>query len=188
MTLKRNWFVYLIIIGLIITLAHQCEQETKTVTTIEYDTVTDTINTITIQKVPTKVYVTKTKTIKGKDSIIYKSKPDSTTIDANIYKTELKSNNALANLTIVTSGELLDVSGTITYTQENKTVKTTKALSGKFIYAKFNVSEPLQDAELGVFMHLNNKIGFIGSVNYDGRLQNLTGNGFSAMAGLAIKF
>ena len=170
MTLKRNWLVYLIIISLIISLAHQCSREqketTKTVTKIEYVKVTDTINTITIQKVPINVYIDKEKYTRY-DSIIYVSDTINS-IKANQYQTELKSNNALANLSITTPGELLDVSGTITYTQENKTVKTTKtkALSGAFLYGQVNLNG-FDSYGIGIDYQIKNTIIIGTSINYD---------------------
>ena len=94
-------WIFVIFIALY-TLLRQCEgDDIKIITKTEtvYETVVDTITQVVIQKVPgPKVYVERVKTIKGKDSIVYKDSPTETTTSANIYKTELKSNDALAKL------------------------------------------------------------------------------------------
>ena len=125
-------------------LLRQCEgADTKIITKTEtvYETVVDTITQVVIQKVPgPKVYVERVKTVKGKDSIIYKDSPSETTISANRYKTQLKSNDALAKLHILSTGEVLDVQGTITYPKETTITTITKKIpkSGAFLFIESN--------------------------------------------------
>jgi hypothetical protein len=139
--IKKNWFWYLIIVIFIIAFLKDCGGEKiKTVTVIETVKVTDTFTNTVIQKVPKTVYIERLKTIKS-DTIIYKEKADSTTIQANQYTTKLESNNATADLLITTSGELFDVQGTITYKQENKTTTITKKIpsSGAYLSAQIGL-------------------------------------------------
>lgn len=159
----KNWFWYILGIVLILVLIKQCEQEPKTITKtkIEYVKVTDTITKTIISK-PKTVYVERYKTIKGNDTIIYKDKPTDSTIKANEYKTKLLSNNATANLEIVTTGELLDVKGTIDYTQTNTTTTITKIKpkSGLFIYADVPINTNLSNIEAGLLYQHKNTILF----------------------------
>ncbi len=185
--MKNNWFIYLIIAALIIALLHQCQGDdtVKTVTKIEYVEKTDTVTKTIIEKVPTKVYVERTKTIKGKDTIIYKNKPTDSTINANQYDTTLKSNNATADLKITTTGELLDVQGVIKYTQENKTttITETKSKSGLFLYGQINLNG-FDNYGLGLDYTIKNKLIIGTSINYD----NFNGHfGLNAKIGFKIK-
>lgn len=142
--IKRYW-QYIAIVILIAVVIVQCTDKTETSTTTEirYVKVTDTITEVKIQEVPKTVYVNKTKTLKGKDSIVYVTKKDSSTIKAFKYDTVLKSNNAVANLSITTSGELLDVSGTIDYKQKETLINTVKTInkSAGFIYLEAPISQ-----------------------------------------------
>jgi len=148
----------------------QCEEEPKIVTTtkIEYVTIRDTITVTEISK-PIVKYVQRLKTVKGKDSIVYVSSSDSTAIKANQFSTILKSNNATANLLILTTGELLSVSGTITYTQENKTVETLKTIngSGLFIYGQGSIQSKSQQFGVGLDYVIRNKFIIGTSASYN---------------------
>ena len=147
--------------------------ETDTIIKIKTDTV---INTI-INEVPKTVYVEKVKTIKGKDSIIYKDSPSETTITANQYETKIESNNAFADLNITTTGELLDVSGVITYPEKETTTTITNTVnsSGFYIYG----SSSLQDftPELGVLYNFKSKaiIGLGGHIDQITKDLNVVG-------------
>lgn len=160
MGLKNNWFVYLLVIALTFALIKQCESEPKVVTKTKviYKTKTDTIHTVEIKEVPKTVIVEKIKTIKGKDSIIYVDRKTDTSIEANQYDTELKANNALAKLKITTTGQLLDVSGTISWTEkETQTTTTiTKPKSGLFIYGQTSVSPLLEVSAIGIDYQFKN--------------------------------
>ena len=123
-----------------------------------YDTITNTI--IEDRKVP--VYI-----IKKKDTIIYKDKPSDSTITANEYTSTLSTGEASANIKVVTSGELLDISGVITYPEKEtsrEVIKTVNA-SGMFIGANFGL---MGEASYGVNLdyQIKNKIIVGGFINY----------------------
>lgn len=147
-----------------------CEQEPKIVTKIKTETVTvyDTIHKFEIIDKPVKVFVERFKTLKGKDSIIYLKEPNPSTIEANSFKTVLSSNKAKADLNIVTTGELLDVKGVITYPEVTNTVTTKiiKAKSGLFIYADVPVSN-MQNIEAGLIYQFKNSFLLKGSLQYN---------------------
>lgn len=166
----KNWYWYALAFIVFIAIIKQCEKEPKIVTKteIKYIKVTDTITNTIISK-PKTVYVEKVKTIKGKDSIIYKNKPSETTINANQYETKLESNNASVDLKITTTGELLDVSGVITY--ENKetitTITKTSDKSGFYIYGMMPLDQSVSP-EIGALYQLKNKLFISGGVQYNG--------------------
>ena len=159
-------YVLAFVFGLL--LFKQCKKEDKVVTKTEYIKVTDTITRVKIQEKPIIRYVHRTKTVKGNDSIIYLSKKDSTSIQANEYKTKLESNNATADLSILTTGELLDVSGVIHYTQKETTVERFKNASGLFLYGQGSIgNKEMQEIGVGFDYVIKNKyIAGIG-VNYN---------------------
>lgn len=187
------WFPIVFII--LVALMQQCEGNTKTVTNTEVNIteVIDSVRRATLKDVKT-VYIdtskTYTKWLKGKtitkDSIVYVDKSNESTIKANQYFTEIQSDSATAKLNITTTGELLDVQGVITYPriETTTTITNTRDASGKFIFLKTDMLNPLQNLELGVFAHINNKFGVIASINYDKRLNNNS----SVTIGGAIKF
>ena len=167
-------------------LMKSCESEPKVITeTItKTEIVKEPIEVVKIKEVPKTVFIEKVKTIKGKDSIIYKDKPSDSTITANKYQTEIKSSKATAILDITTTGELLDVQGIITY-PEKETIKTTtitKDASGFFIYAQMPISSQLTTPELGVMLQIKNKI----IIGVGGQYNNLNKN-LSAVATIAVK-
>lgn len=168
--LKKNWIILALIIGSII-FVKSCEQEPRIVTDtkIVYTTKTDTIKETIIQEVPKKVYVERIKTIKGKDSIIYVDNPTDTSINANQFDTELKSNDATAKLKITTTGQLLDVSGTIQWKEKETTTTTTiiKPKSGLFLYGETSVLPTFKRAEIGLDYQIRNTLIIGTSVSYD---------------------
>jgi len=173
--LKRN--IIYIIIGFIVAFAvlKQCESKprtiTKTVTKIE--TIYDTINNTIIKEIPKKVYIEKTKTIKGKDSIIYKDKPSENTITSSQFEVELLSNDASAMLTI-TANELYDVQGVITYPRIETTTETIKIrdASGLFIYGNLPINN-IQSPEVGVLFQIKNKLFISTGAQYNHLSQQL---------------
>ncbi len=148
----------------------QCEGKPKIVVKTETKIVkvSDTITEVEIKQIPKIVYVQKIKNVKGKDSIIYKDKAGEGTIEAKQYNTELKANNALAKLKITTTGELLDVSGVITYPKEINTVTITKTrnASGLFIYANVPITN-FQSPEIGVLLQIKNKMFVSSGMQYN---------------------
>ena len=164
------WWVIIIVIVLFM-LLKQCTKTDPEIVekeVIKIVKVTDTINNTIIKEIPKKVYVEKTKTIKGKDTIIYRDTPNDSTINANQYQTTIKSDNASADLEITTTGELLDVKGVIHYNKETKTIERTKTInaSGLFIYGKHPVSNDF-NPEVGLMYSLNNKILIGAGANYN---------------------
>lgn len=180
MKVKIDWYWFALIILAMCLFLKQCSKEPKTITKTEYIKVTDTITNTIIDTVPKLVYVEKTKTIKGKDSIVYKDKPTDNTIKANQYNTTLKSNNASADLKITTTGELLDVQGAINYTKEIKTVK--QAQSGLFLYGDVPITKPHTNVELGLIYQFKNSILIKGGAQYN----NFT-KGVDLKVGIGIK-
>ena len=176
--MKTKVDIVWIIVGIIIMFAllKQCETEPKVITKTKtkVTTVHDTITEVKIDTIYTRVYIEKTKTIKGKDSIIYKDKPSETTTTAKEYKTTLKSNEAEAKLNIVTTGELLDVYGTITYPKKETTTTITKIKpqSGLFIYGSAPISSRALSPEVGALFQVKNKLIFGAGVQYN----NITNN------------
>lgn len=176
MKVKVN-IVWIIVVAIIFfALLKQCEGEPKVVTktVTKVITVHDTITEVKIDTFYTRVYVEKIKTVKGKDSIIYKDKPSETTTTANQYQTTLKSNEAEAKLDIVTTGELLDVSGIITFPEREVTTIITKIKpeSGLFIYTNALISSRTLSPEVGALFQVKNKLMFGAGVQYD----NITNN------------
>lgn len=154
----------------IIVIVKACEQEPKIVTKTEVKTVTvhDTVHKFKILEKPVKVFLERFKTLKGKDSIIYLKEPNSSTIEANSFKTVLSSNKAKADLEIVTTGELLDVKGVITYPEVTNTITTkiTKAQSGLFLYGKVPISN-FNSPEVGVLYQFKNSLMIGTGVQYN---------------------
>ena len=84
--MKRKIDIWWVIIGIIVLFAilKQCtytEPEIVEKEVVKIVKVTDTINNTIIKEIPKKVYVEKTKTIKGKDTIIYRDTPNDSTIN-----------------------------------------------------------------------------------------------------------
>lgn len=158
--------LYIIIIFLLSALLRECskEPEVKTVTKIEYIEKTDTITKVKIDSVPVTRYVNRIKTVKGKDSIIYREVDNDSAIAAKEYRTRIESDSAHADLRVLVNGELLDVKGTITYPKEIKTVKTYKNASGLFAYGQTSFN--FQNIGLGVDYVHKNKIIIGANVNY----------------------
>lgn len=161
--------ILFIIAGIIVlfTLMKQCSSEppkvvTKTITKI----VTDTLTLEKIVKVESPVYIERTKTLKGKDSIIYRDTPNDSTITANQYETKVTSNEAEADLTIVSTGEVLDVKGTITYPEKETITTITNNASGLFIYGSVPINN-FSSPEIGVMYQFKNKVGVMAGVQYN---------------------
>jgi hypothetical protein len=164
---------YIIIAILTIALLFivKCKEEpeviTNTVTKIV--TKTDTITNVKIKEIPTVKYIVKTKTVKGKDSIIYVDKETNETIKANEYKVEVDSNEAKAKLEILTTGQLLDVKGVITYPEKETTIETIKLRNkgGLFLYGETSIEPTLERIELGVDWVIKNKVIIGASASYN---------------------
>lgn len=184
--LNNKWLYIGIGIVLVLLLVKKCEQEPKIIIKekITYKDRIDTIKVVEIGKAKT-VYVDRYKTIKGQDSIVYRDRPNDSTIVANQYDTELKSNNALAKLKITTTGQLLDVSGTIEYKEKivERDIIKTKAKSGLFIVAESSVNPVFENVGLGLDYQFKNTVIMGVAVNYDNRINQTY---ISAKVGIRI--
>ena len=157
----KNWLTYILIAAVVIVAIKQCEKEPKIKieTVTEYVKVTDTITNTIIETVTETVYVNRYINQEGETKIVYVDTPNDSTIQANQYDTKLESNNATADLKITTTGELLDVTGVINYTQENTTttIAKTKAQSGLFLYGKVPITN-INTPEIGVLYQFKNSL------------------------------
>ena len=173
--MKVNIIYPIIAILLIIFIMKNCEQEPKVVTKtkVEYVKVTDTFTKTIINEVPKTVYVEKIK-----DSIVYVDKPSNTSIKANQYTTKLESNNAIANLKITTTGELLDVAGAIEYTRPITNIETIKKVpqSGLFLYAETSINPIFERAALGLDYQIKNTALIGTSIDYSNLTKSVNFN------------
>jgi hypothetical protein len=100
------------------------------------------------------------------------------TLEANQYNTQLKANNATATLKITTTGELVDVSGTIDYPE--KTITTTiikvKPKSGAFVYFETQLNPSPKRFELGVDYQLRNTVLIGVSADYSNITKDFSAN------------
>jgi hypothetical protein len=113
-------------------------------------------------------YIEKIKTVKGKDSIIIQNVPSENTTTANQYETKIQSNEASADLQITTTGELLNVSGIITFPKVEKTTTITKIKdkSGLYIYGQLPINN-IASPEVGVLIQVRNKMFISTGVQYN---------------------
>ena len=159
--IKKNWFVFLGVIAVFI-IVKSCEPKPKitTETKIVYVPKVETITETIIKKVDKPVYIERTKTIKGKDTIIYRDSPTDATIIAKQYDAELKANKSIARLKITALGEVLDVQGTIEYNQKETTTTITKIvpMSGLFVYGETSFLPVLERVEIGLDYQIRNTI------------------------------
>lgn len=188
-------FLAILTFILLLGVVKGCENEPKitTKTTINIEHIKDSIKKVLIKELK-PIYIdtgsTKYVKIKGKaeiqwrDSIVYRDKPSKTTIKANQYDTQLKSNNATASLKITSTGEVLDVQGTIEYPKQTitNTVTKTSAKSGLFIFAQVPINKNKINAEIGLLYQFKNTLGVMGSLQY-----NQYSKGIDGKVGLAIK-
>lgn len=182
--MKSNIIALIVGAVIVFILMRSCEGEPKIVTTTvtKIVKVTDTIKTVTIKEIPKKVYIERTKTIKGKDSIIYKDKPSEGTTTANQFETTLESNNATAKL-LITANELYDVQGVITFPKVETTTETiiTRDASGLYIYGSMPITSQISP-ELGAMFQIKNKLIIGAGFQYNNFTRNI-----DATVTLAIK-
>ena len=163
-----------ILAGLIVLFAllNQCNGKVTTVietkTVIEWKTDTIIQNKTIIKKVPKTVYVERIKTIKGKDSIVYKDYKSETTTTAKQFKTKIQSNKASADLLITSTGEVLDVQGVISYPEKETitNITKTKDASGLFGYGSIPINN-FTSPEVGLMYQFKNKVGVMGGIQYN---------------------
>lgn len=185
MKIKTTYIIIAFLVALLLletTCNSKTEERVKVVvkTKIKTDTITKTF----IKEVPKEVIVNKYIDKEGEKVIVYVDTPNDTSIVAKQYDTQLKANNATADIKITTTGQLLDVTGVITYPKETTTLERTiyKNKSAFFIYGKMPISSQLQTPELGVMYNFRNKL-IIGT---GAQLNNLT-NEINATVTLAVK-
>jgi hypothetical protein len=163
--------LYIIALAVVVfALLNQCNGEVKTV--VKTETIvkwkTDTITQIKYDTVPEIVYINRIKKLTGRDSIVYRSVPDSTTIKANRYETQIVSGDATGDLQITVTGELLNVTGTITYPEKETITEITKTknASGLFMYGSIPMNN-LASPEVGLMYQFKNKVGIMTGVQYN---------------------
>lgn len=169
----KTYFFPIVAVIAVFLLVHQCSKghkeiiKTKTVT--ETKIVHDTIVKTEIKKEKMPVYVERLKTVKGKDSIVYREIPTETTEEANIYMTTLKSNKATAELNITALGDVLDVKGVITYPEVTKTITNDiyHQKGGLFLYGAANMDKSPDVFEVGLDWSIKNKWMVGVGVNYN---------------------
>lgn len=171
MKLLKNYWLLIAILLFSLVIVRSCEQEPKVVTNtkIVYKTKTDTVTKVIIDEKIKKVYVDRIEKIKGKDSIVYRDAPSDTTVEANQYAANLVTNNATAQLTITTTGQLLDVSGTIKYNEKETTnsIIITKPKSGLFLYGETSATPLFSRAEIGLDYQIKNTLIVGSSFSFD---------------------
>lgn len=167
-------------------LVKKCESEPEVIIKTEIKEVPkiETITKTIIKEVPKIVYVERIKIKKGKDSIIYRDKPTNNTTKANQFNSTIKTDKASAKLKITTTGQLIDVTGVISYPEVTKTVtKTTiKAKSGLFIYADMPINHNSINIGTGVIYQFKNKLLLKGGIQYNDITQTANFN-----VGIGIK-
>lgn len=192
--MKTFWNNYKLLITVGVTMLvcilinKSCETppSVTTTTTIDVKHIVDSIKSTIILPKPEKVYVEiiKTKWKKGdteyipKDSLVYITIPSETSTEANKYSSVLAANDAVANLSIVTTGKLLDVKGTISYPEKTitNTIIERRDNSGGFLYGEIPISSSPGRFELGVDYHIKNKILTGISVDYNTLTNNTSVN------------
>lgn len=169
----QNWVLIVALIAAFIFIVRQCEDEPKMVTEIEYVTKKEPITQAQIDSLYELRPV-----IKGRDSIIYLTETeieyitrdsvvyikDSTqeVIMAKEYDAVVKTDSSRADLRIITTGELLDVKGEISWQEKRIETKIIKPKSGLYLYGGGSVKPLLEQVELGLLYQFRNKI-FVGT-------------------------
>ena len=163
---SKNLFFAIIAVIIVFIVIRKCEEEPRVITKIEYITKTDTITETVIKDKPIIRYVERIKTAKVKDSIIYVSQPTELSVEAKEYEATVKTDSSRADLKILTTGELLDVKGTITYNQKETTITKIKDKSGFYVYGMIPVDNPIIP-EVGGLYQFRNKMFISGGIEYN---------------------
>lgn len=178
-------FLYGLVSGLLLLLLIKCNgdggdnitEPKRTTIRTEYITKTDTITKTVISK-PKVRYITRTN-----DSIIYKPSKEYineageliSTEQVNVQDVTLTTDNGIAELSITTTGEVLDVTGNITSTNEVKTItnevtkKTNK--SGLFLYGQTSVKPVVNNYTVGLDYQIKNKVIIGTSATYNNQFK-----------------
>lgn len=165
---KLRYFVIGVTVTLIaLFLFKSCKKEEVKVTTkVTTITKTDTVFSEKINTKYKKVFVEKVVNQKGDTTIVYVDKPSDVSIIARVYNQKLKGESASADLEITTTGELLDVRGTISYphTVVETTIEKRVDKSQLFLGGVYQTNNTL---EANVDWNIKNKALVKGVVGYD---------------------
>lgn len=171
MSMRKKILLFLagfIALAVIIALLNR-EPEVITKTEVKIEKVTDTVIKTKIIEKPVKVPVIiyKDSIIRVKESTVIPT--DTPVIQANEFKTTIKSGNASADLQILSTGRVLDVQGVIQYDREIRTTTVTKYIhnSSFFLYGETSIAPAFERLELGVDYVIKDRviIGASGSYN-----------------------
>ena len=176
----------MIIIFIIITKA--CEEPIKTTvsTKVDIKKITDSIKKTIIEPNPEIVYIDTTivkwkkgkSEVKWRDSIVYVEIPSEGTIEAKKFSSTLIANSATAKLSIISTGEVLDVKGTITYPEKTviNTITKTVNNSGGFLYLQSQLSSSPERFAIGLDYQFKNKVIIGTSIDYNTLTKNSSVN------------
>lgn len=161
-----------LIIGVLI--AGSCEgkgSEVKTITKTKVVEVKDTLVLRDTIVKPKKVYVNKTNT-----EVVYVEKPDSVeTVKANKYNQRIIGNRSVADVEVLTTGELLDLKAVVTCKDsiiEKETI-IIKSKSNVFVSGGvgFNPQGSVRDLNVGLDYNVKNKVLIGVEAGYDLNVQ-----------------
>ena len=123
---------------------------------------------ISNQPIPTQVI------IKENKAIVYVKKDSAVAVGdsvqtANQYSARVEANDATADLSILTTGRLLDVQGVINYQKEITTVETVKYRNNStgYLYYETSVAPKLQMHKVGIDYTIKDKFIIGSSIGYD---------------------
>lgn len=190
-TIWNKYKTLITVIGMIIIfiiITKVCEEPIKTITVTKVDVkkITDSIKKTIINPDPEIVYIDTTivkwkrrkPEVKWKDSIVYVKIPSEGTVEANKFSSTLISNSAIAELSIISTGKVLDVKGTITYPEKTITNTITKTVnnSGGFLYLESQLSSSPERFAIGLDYQFKNKIIIGTSIDYNTLTKNSSVN------------
>ena len=175
-------YLFIIIVGIILyfVLKPDPPEPPRVKVKTEFKKVIDSISSAIIKE-PRIMYIDTTgpqpypiqpdKIIIYRDTIIYidttgaKKKP----IEAREYPATIQSKNATAQLSILTTGKLLNVTGTIEHTEQIKTIETTKwdTKNTLYLYAQTSVLPQLKNYQIGIDYTIRNKLIIGTNIGYD---------------------
>lgn len=164
MVVNKNILFFLIGFITCALLFRSCDGSIKTIT--KYKTkivkVTDTIY-------PSEKIVTKYKNVyidKKDTTFVYVDKPTTSSLAAKLYKQPIKSSrgNGFANIT--TTGDLIDFSATIEYSDTIKETTITKFKNNSQLFLSLN-ADTKKNIDLGLDWNLRNKLILKGAIGLE---------------------
>jgi len=171
---RRTLLVALVSLIIGILLASSCEGKEPEVKTITKTRVVKVRDTLVIKDTivkPKKVYVNKTNT-----EVIYIDKPDSIpTLEANKYNQRIIGSRSVADVEVLTTGELLDLKAIVTCKDsiiEKETI-ITKSKSNVFVSGGvgFNPQGGIRDLNVGLDYNIKNSVLIGVEAGYDLNVQ-----------------